>query len=53
MKSLVDACIKAYSRIDILLSNVGILAVGGREEMTEEVWGPSAGRKCKFVTYLP
>ncbi len=38
MKSLVDACIKAYSRIDILLSNVGILAVGGREEMTEEVW---------------
>jgi NAD(P)-dependent dehydrogenase (short-subunit alcohol dehydrogenase family) len=38
IKSLVDACIKAYSRIDILLNNVGILAVGGREEMTEEVW---------------
>jgi NAD(P)-dependent dehydrogenase (short-subunit alcohol dehydrogenase family) len=31
-------CIKAYGRIDVLHNNVGILAVGGPEEISEEVW---------------
>ena len=38
IKSLVEASIRAYGRIDILLNNVGILAVGGPEEMSEETW---------------
>jgi NAD(P)-dependent dehydrogenase (short-subunit alcohol dehydrogenase family) len=52
MKSQVDACIKAYSRIDILLNNVGILAMGGRVEMTEEVWDHQLAVNAS-VTYWP
>jgi NAD(P)-dependent dehydrogenase (short-subunit alcohol dehydrogenase family) len=56
IRSLVDACIKAYGGIDILLNNVGILAVGGPEEMSEEVWDrqlavnvKSAFLSCKYI----
>ena len=49
IRSLVDACIKAYGRIDILLNNVGILAVGGPEEMEEEVWDRQLAVNVKSV----
>jgi len=49
IKSLVDACIKAYGRIDILLNNVGILAVGGPEEMPEEIWDRQMAVNVKSV----
>jgi NAD(P)-dependent dehydrogenase (short-subunit alcohol dehydrogenase family) len=49
IKSLVDACIKAYGRIDILLNNVGILAVGGPEEMSEETWDQQLAVNVKSV----
>jgi NAD(P)-dependent dehydrogenase (short-subunit alcohol dehydrogenase family) len=56
MKSLVDGCLKAYGQIDILLNNVGILAVGGPEEMSEEVWDrhlavnvKSVFLSCKYI----
>jgi NAD(P)-dependent dehydrogenase (short-subunit alcohol dehydrogenase family) len=38
VKALVDACMKTYERIDILHNNVGILTVGGPEEISEEDW---------------
>jgi NAD(P)-dependent dehydrogenase (short-subunit alcohol dehydrogenase family) len=49
VKSLADACIKAYGGIDILLNNVGILAVGGPEEMPEEVWDRQLAVNVKSV----
>ena len=38
VKTLVEDCIEAYGRVDVLHNNVGILAVGGPEEISEEVW---------------
>jgi NAD(P)-dependent dehydrogenase (short-subunit alcohol dehydrogenase family) len=38
VQALVGRCIDAYGRIDLLHNNVGILAVGGPEEISEEVW---------------
>ena len=38
IKGAVDACLKAFGRIDILQNNVGASARGGTVEMTEEVW---------------
>jgi NAD(P)-dependent dehydrogenase (short-subunit alcohol dehydrogenase family) len=38
VKALVEQCIKTFGRIDILHNNVGILAVGGPEEISEEAW---------------
>ena len=49
IKSLVDACIKIYGGIDILLNNVGILAVGGPEDMPEEVWDRQLAVNVKSV----
>lgn len=38
VKSMVDHCLEVYGRIDILHNNVGILQVGGAEEISEEQW---------------
>jgi NAD(P)-dependent dehydrogenase (short-subunit alcohol dehydrogenase family) len=38
VKALVQNCLNAYGRVDVLLNNVGLLAVGGPEELDEEVW---------------
>jgi len=38
VKSMVNQCLKTYSRIDILHNNVGIVVLGGLEETTEETW---------------
>lgn len=38
VKSMVDRCLEAYGRIDILHNNVGILEVGGPEDISEEQW---------------
>jgi NAD(P)-dependent dehydrogenase (short-subunit alcohol dehydrogenase family) len=35
---MVQACLKAYGRIDILVNNVGGSAAGGPAEMSEETW---------------
>jgi NAD(P)-dependent dehydrogenase (short-subunit alcohol dehydrogenase family) len=45
-------CIENYGRIDILHNNVGILAVGGPEAISEEVWDllTSVNLKSMFLT---
>jgi NAD(P)-dependent dehydrogenase (short-subunit alcohol dehydrogenase family) len=47
MESLVDACIKAYGGIDILLNKVGILGGGWPGGNVGRSLGPSARRKCQ------
>jgi len=56
VKALVQKCLDTYGRIDVLLNNVGILAVGGPEELDEEVWDHNmavnvkgAFLSCKYV----
>jgi NAD(P)-dependent dehydrogenase (short-subunit alcohol dehydrogenase family) len=56
VKTLVQKCLDTYDRIDILHNNVGILAVGGPEELDEEVWDrhmqvnvKGAFLSCKYV----
>jgi NAD(P)-dependent dehydrogenase (short-subunit alcohol dehydrogenase family) len=36
--TMVDACIAAFGRVDVLHNNVGIVEVGGPVETTEESW---------------
>jgi NAD(P)-dependent dehydrogenase (short-subunit alcohol dehydrogenase family) len=35
---MVDTCIAAFGRIDVLHNNVGIVEVGGPVETSEESW---------------
>lgn len=56
VKAVVQQCLDTYRRIDVLLNNVGILAVGGPEELDEEIWDRhmavnvrGAFLSCKFV----
>jgi NAD(P)-dependent dehydrogenase (short-subunit alcohol dehydrogenase family) len=36
--AVVDACIAAFGRIDVLHNNIGIVEVGGSVETSEESW---------------
>jgi NAD(P)-dependent dehydrogenase (short-subunit alcohol dehydrogenase family) len=38
VEAMVSACLDVYGRIDVLHNNVGVLAVGGPVEMSEEEW---------------
>ena len=38
VKAMVGRCLEVYGRVDILHNNVGILQVGGPEEISEEQW---------------
>jgi NAD(P)-dependent dehydrogenase (short-subunit alcohol dehydrogenase family) len=49
VKALVERCRKTYGRIDILHNNVGILTVGGPEEIAEEVWDRHIAVNTKSV----
>jgi NAD(P)-dependent dehydrogenase (short-subunit alcohol dehydrogenase family) len=48
---MVEACLKAYGRVDVLDNNVGIAAVGGVVEVSEEEWDRvRCGRgRCPWV----
>jgi NAD(P)-dependent dehydrogenase (short-subunit alcohol dehydrogenase family) len=35
---LVEGCLARYHQIDVLVNNVGVLAVGGPEEIDEDLW---------------
>ena len=45
----VDACMKRYGRIDILVNNVGGSAAGGPVEMAEDVWDSQVDTNLKSV----
>jgi NAD(P)-dependent dehydrogenase (short-subunit alcohol dehydrogenase family) len=54
--AMVDACVKAYGRIDVLVNNVGGSAPGTAVSMSEEVWDhqidhnlKTAFLACKYV----
>lgn len=49
VKQMVDACVAAYGRVDILVNNVGGSAAGGPVEMTEEVWDAQVDANLKSV----
>jgi NAD(P)-dependent dehydrogenase (short-subunit alcohol dehydrogenase family) len=49
VQALVTQCIEHYGRIDVLHNNVGILAVGGPEETSEEVWDHIAAVNVKSM----
>ena len=45
----VNACMKRYGRIDILVNNVGGSAAGGPVEMAEDVWDSQVDTNLKSV----
>ena len=47
--AMVQACVKHYGRIDVLVNNVGGSAHGGPVEMTEEVWDAQVDYNLKSV----
>ncbi len=38
VEALIEQCRMRYGRVDILVNNVGVLAAGGPEEISEEIW---------------
>ena len=38
VREMVTACLETYGRIDVLHNNVGIVEVGGPEELAEDAW---------------
>src|SRR5258705_8276767 len=46
---MVDACVKAYGRIDVLVNNVGGSAAGGPVELSEETWDAQVDVNLKSV----
>lgn len=49
VKAMVEACRKAYGRVDILVNNVGGSAAGGPAEMSEEVWDSQVAYNLRSV----
>src|SRR5213079_2052881 len=49
VKAMVEACVKAFGRVDILVNNIGGSAPGGPVEMTEEVWDAQHDLNLKSV----
>jgi len=47
--AMVEACVKRFGRVDILVNNVGGSAKGGPVEMTEEVWDSQVDYNLKSV----
>jgi NAD(P)-dependent dehydrogenase (short-subunit alcohol dehydrogenase family) len=47
--AMIDACVKAFGRVDVLVNNVGGSAPGGPVEMSEEVWDAQIDLNLKSV----
>ena len=49
VKAMVDACLAAFGRIDVLVNNVGGSAAGGPVELSEEAWDGQMTYNLKSV----
>ena len=49
VKAMVDACLAAFGRIDVLVNNVGGSAAGGPVELSEEAWDGQMNYNLKSV----
>jgi len=49
VKAMVDACVKRFGRVDILVNNVGGSAAGGPVELSEEAWDAQLDMNLKSV----
>ena len=49
VKAMIDACVDAFGRIDILVNNVGGSAAGGPVELSEEAWDGQMNYNLKSV----
>jgi len=47
--AMVEACVKAFGRVDILVNNIGGSAPGGPVEMSEETWNSQVDFNLKSV----
>lgn len=52
IKAAVDRCMATFGRIDVLFNNVGLQALGGPEDIEEEVWDRlmNANVKSMYLT---
>lgn len=49
VKAMVDACVEQYSRVDILVNNVGGSAAGGPVALSEDKWDAQVAFNLKSV----
>ncbi len=49
VKAMVQACVSAYGRVDILVNNVGGSAAGGPVELSEDAWDAQMDYNLKTV----
>ena len=49
VSAMVDACVKLWGRIDVLINNVGGSAAGGPVEMSEDIWDAQIDSNLKSV----
>ena len=49
VRAMIEACLKAFGRIDILINNVGGSAPGGAAELSEEAWDSQIEYNLKTV----
>jgi len=49
VKAMIEQCIQSFGRVDILHNNVGVLHVGGPEELSEEAWDRDMAINVKSV----
>ena len=49
VKAMIDACLAAFGRVDVLVNNVGGSAAGGPVDLSEEAWDAQIDTNLKSV----